>query len=42
MHSMTYEDYGDVGEISDEILTIEEQDLGQTHDRSYQRIYQAI
>ena len=42
MHSLTYEDYGDIGEISDEILTIEEKDLGQNHDVSYQRIYNAI
>lgn len=42
MHSLTYEDYGDIGDISDEILTIEETDIGQNHDRSYRRIYHAI
>lgn len=42
MHSLTYEDYGDIGQISDEILTIEEKDIGQNYDLSYQRIYQAI
>jgi uncharacterized protein with von Willebrand factor type A (vWA) domain len=42
MHSLTYEDYGDIGQISDEILTIEEKDIGQNHDQSYKRIYNAI
>lgn len=41
MHTLTYDDYGDIGEISDEILTIEEKDLG-AQDDSYQRIYEAI
>jgi len=42
MHSHTYQDYGDIGQISDEILDIRKQDSGNWNKESNQRLYTLI
>jgi len=42
MHSYTYQDYGDIGEISDEVLDIRRQDSGNWNDESNRRLYTLI
>lgn len=42
MHSHTYQDYGDIGEISDEILDIRRHDIGNWNEETNQRLYTLI
>lgn len=42
MHAYTYHDYGDIGDISDEVLEIKGQDIGNWNDATNNKLYSLI